>query len=195
MITHPRACSLVASAFCPFSQPLLFRAIVLHQSRQSFTLTVTDTLQSRDFELRDFPPTRVPSGTIRATSTLLSQSPHLAAYIRDLVIHISEYEPEDEVALETILRALPTVKRFVFFGNLISWKDLPPALTSAISHVFAQPTLDRVHLFNLWDVPISLILRLMTSLQYRYYRFTAYNSSPTLQTSWKLNLVLHGWNT
>ncbi|KAJ6564427.1 hypothetical protein B0H19DRAFT_1067978 [Mycena capillaripes] len=150
-----RACSLATSAFCSLGQPLLFRAIVVRPPNVPCKYT--------DCGPADFPSTLVPSGSARAASTLLAGSPHLTVYIRDVVIEL-EYR-QDEVSVENVLRSLSKLERLVFAGNILAWKHLSRGFTSAILATFEQPTLDRVHLFNFRNIPIALILRLMSSVR------------------------------
>ncbi|KAJ7609246.1 hypothetical protein DFH06DRAFT_189733 [Mycena polygramma] len=171
-----KACSLVASAFCSPSQRHLFRAMWLHRENWQFYTSVQEALHRG---------TTVPSGTIKRGSALLSESPHLAAYVRDLTIDLSDSANED-VPLAHVLQAAQNLERFVISGLVVHWGDLSGPLVSTLLDAFARPGLKSVHLLNMRDVPASAMLRVLASarvVSIHYSTFTeeeelAENASP-----------------
>ncbi|KAJ7654292.1 hypothetical protein B0H17DRAFT_1214387 [Mycena rosella] len=147
-----KACSMVATAFCPPSQRHLFRSMWLHRANWQF-YTVAQQAPHRG--------TSIPSGTIRRVSSLLSESPHLAIYVRDLTIDLPDSADED-VPLEQILQAVLNLERFVISGLFVRWGDLPLPLASAILDIFARPALERLHLLNMQGVPAPAVLRVLS---------------------------------
>ncbi|KAJ6537269.1 hypothetical protein DFH09DRAFT_1091106 [Mycena vulgaris] len=150
-----KACSLAAAAFCSPSQRHLFRSMWLHRANWQFYTAQQQALHRG---------TSIPSGTIRGMAAILSKSPHLASYVRDLTIDLPDSADED-IPLERVLHAVPNVERFVISGLAVRWSDLSPPLASAILDVLARPALDCLHLLNLRDVPTTAILRVLSTVR------------------------------
>ncbi|KAJ6566823.1 hypothetical protein B0H19DRAFT_1374229 [Mycena capillaripes] len=147
-----KACSLVAIAFCPPSQRHLFRAMWLHRENWQFYTVVQQALHRG---------TTIPSGTIKRVSSLLSESPHLTAYVRDLTIDLPDSADED-APLAYVLHAATNLERFVVSGLAVRWGDLSDPLVSSILEVLARPMLKNLHFLNVRDVPASAILHALS---------------------------------
>ncbi|KAJ7181352.1 hypothetical protein C8R43DRAFT_941198 [Mycena crocata] len=102
-----KACALVDPAFCALSQPLLFLAIRLLHSKSG---------PSRAFERAYATTASVPCGTIADAAAVFAESPHLSAYVCDLVMDMPDTE-EDETLLEGILPEFSKLKCLVVLGT------------------------------------------------------------------------------
>ncbi|KAJ7158994.1 hypothetical protein C8R43DRAFT_357643 [Mycena crocata] len=147
-----KACSTVAPPFCSPSQSHLFRSMWLHRENWHFYTGVQQALHRG---------TTIPSGTIKKVYSLLSESPHLAVYVRDLTIDLPDSTDEDK-PLEHVLQVATNLERFVVSGLSLPWGDLSGPLSSTIVEVFARPTLQRLHLYNVYDVPESAVFRMLS---------------------------------
>ncbi|KAJ7613205.1 hypothetical protein FB45DRAFT_939141 [Roridomyces roridus] len=150
-----KSCSTVSSSFCPPSQRHLFRSMWLHRENWKHYTPTQRALQAGN---------SVPSGTIKGAFNLLSESPHLAAYVRDLTVDLPDSADED-APLEHILRTAANLERFVVFGLAARWMEIPPVLESALLDVFARPTLNGLHFLHLHGIPTRVIHRALTSLK------------------------------
>ncbi|KAJ7184771.1 hypothetical protein C8R46DRAFT_1208951 [Mycena filopes] len=150
-----KSCSLVGRLFCSPSQRHLFHSMWLHRENWQFYTLVQQALQRG---------TTTPSGTMKKVSGLLSESPHLAAYVRDLTIDLPDSADED-IPLARILEAVPNLERFVISGLVVRWGDLSPPLSSAILDAWDRPALKKLHLVNMRDVPASAVLGVLSSLK------------------------------
>ncbi|KAJ7738723.1 hypothetical protein B0H16DRAFT_1569612 [Mycena metata] len=150
-----RSCSLVGRLFCSPSQRHLFRSMWLHRENWPFYTAFEQTLQQGSI---------IPSGKIKRVSSLLSESPHLATYVRDLTIDLPDSADED-MPLARVLDAVANLERFVLSGLVVRWGDLSLPLSSAILDALARPTLERLHLVSVRDVPASALLGVLSSVK------------------------------
>ncbi|KAJ7500638.1 hypothetical protein B0H11DRAFT_2275840 [Mycena galericulata] len=150
-----KACSVVTSAFCPPSQRHLFRSMWLHRENWKHYTPAQRALHKG---------TLVPSGTIKSAYALLSESPHLAGYVRDLTIDLPESANED-MPLEHVLRVVSNLERLVISGMVVRWDELTPPLASSILDVLARPALGSLHLLNMRNFPIAPIHRALSSMR------------------------------
>ncbi|KAJ7741159.1 hypothetical protein DFH07DRAFT_1064026 [Mycena maculata] len=150
-----KACSVVTSAFCAPSQRHLFRSMWLHRENWHHYSPWQQALHKG---------TTVPSGTIRRGSSLLSESPHLATYIRDLTIDLPESANED-TPLEHVLREVSNLERFVISGMMVRWDELPSSLASAVLDVIARPTLNSLHFLYVHNVPPATMRDALSSMR------------------------------
>ncbi|KAJ6561355.1 hypothetical protein B0H10DRAFT_1151257 [Mycena sp. CBHHK59/15] len=148
-----KVCSLVATAFCAPSQSFIFRSIWLHRENWRFYTPE---------EHVHYQGTSVSLGTIQGCHILLENSPHLAAYIRDLTIDLPDSTSED-LPLEHILMASLNIERFVISGLFVSWTDLSPSLVTALQGVMAQPTLTHLHLLSIHGLPFAPVVRALSA--------------------------------
>ncbi|KAJ7142393.1 hypothetical protein C8R44DRAFT_974161 [Mycena epipterygia] len=150
-----KACSLAAASLRSPSQHHLFHSIWLHQDSLQFRMGLLPTaLHER---------TGTPSGAIERVSALLADSPYLASYVRDLTIDRPD-SVEEDMALQRVLKAVPNLERFVISGLRVRWDTLSLPLRSTILDVIARPTLDRLHLLRMRNVPVPVILRALSSV-------------------------------
>ncbi|KAJ7209014.1 hypothetical protein B0H12DRAFT_1158214 [Mycena haematopus] len=166
-----KACSVVAAPFCAPSQRHLFRAMWLHRENWQFYTVVQQTLHQR---------TKIPSGTIKRVSALFSESPHLAAYVRDLTIDLPDSADED-MPLAQVLQAATKLERFVISGLAVRWDDLSPSLASKILDVFMRPSLERLHLLNIQNLPAYAILCVLSSMKVLSLHHSNFNDEETLE--------------
>lgn len=103
------------------------------------------------------------SNTCQRASDLLNSCPRLVEYVHDLTIPLP-MELEGARALESVLRILPSVRRFdISSRNSVNWNSIPANLASAIIDIISLPTLDRLRLNAMIYVPFSLIHCAVTS--------------------------------
>ncbi|KAJ6564623.1 hypothetical protein B0H19DRAFT_1141565 [Mycena capillaripes] len=155
--TSLKACSLVGSSFRSPSQRRLFHSMWLHPNRIKLQVMSRSVVPSYSGEYR------VPSSTIRRASTLLSGSPHLASYIRHLTIELTT-SPDEAALLEQFLQKVRNLETFAISGTLIDWNRLLPALASTILNVIALPSLSRLHLWSMENIPATLIFTALSSM-------------------------------
>ncbi|KAJ7725427.1 hypothetical protein DFH07DRAFT_252759 [Mycena maculata] len=149
-----KTCALVTTAFCSTSQRHLFRSIWLHRGDwHSYTFAQQAVHRG----------VSIPSGTIMGWHSLISTSPHLASHVRDLTIDLPSSEDED-ITLKHVLRALPSIERLVISGMAVRWGDLSAGLRSVVLAMLSLPSLDRLHLLDIRDVPTQ-ILRVLPSMK------------------------------
>ncbi|KAJ7468793.1 hypothetical protein FB451DRAFT_1257333 [Mycena latifolia] len=153
--TSLKACSLAAAAFCPPGQRHLFRTMWLHVEHWG--------IRSRNFTPSYSGERRTPSGTIQKISALLSESPHLATYVRHLTIELPT-SPDEETLLEHTLQTVRNLETLAISGNLVLWNSLSPPLASTILEVMARPALNRLHLWGIQNVPANAIFRALSSM-------------------------------
>ncbi|KAJ6574224.1 hypothetical protein B0H19DRAFT_1123960 [Mycena capillaripes] len=149
-----KACSLVGASFCAPSQRRLFHSMWLHHDAWWFS--------SRSYTPSYSGERGTPGSTIRTLAPVLSESPHLATYVRRLTIDLTTF-PEEAALLAQMLRAMQNLKTFAVSSSFLNWNDLPLALTSACLDVLELPSLDRLHLWCIENIPASVILGALSS--------------------------------
>ncbi|KAJ7176144.1 hypothetical protein C8R43DRAFT_975076 [Mycena crocata] len=149
-----KSCSLVGPSFCAASQRHLFHSMWLHPDAW--------WLLSRVFSQPHITENRTPASSIRRVSALFSESPHLATYVRHLAVDLTT-SPDQAKLLVQILRNVRNLETFAISSTGIDWNALPPALASTILDVFARPSLKRIHLWCLKNIPASVILGALSS--------------------------------
>ncbi|KAF7337823.1 hypothetical protein MVEN_02005200 [Mycena venus] len=134
------ACSKTAKTFRVPCQRLIFREMVIHSEESGYP------------------------NTYRRASDLLTSSPHLEAQ----VLNISTAWPTEENdmhAFEAVLRLLRSVQRLVISNTgFVSWRTYP-ALNAAMFDFISLPSLDRLHLIKMDEVPSSLIYHAASSVR------------------------------
>ncbi|KAJ7766178.1 hypothetical protein B0H16DRAFT_1523282 [Mycena metata] len=145
-----KACALTARAFLPSSQRGLFRRMSLRWESQS---------QRR----RQGSSGRV-GPAFRWELRFLCENPHLALYVRDLTLDIPKSDA-DQSTLEAVLRLLGNLERVAINGYGRMWDELLGSLASAILTTISLPSLRRVHLRRLTNVPHSVIFHAATSVR------------------------------
>ncbi|KAJ7142414.1 hypothetical protein C8R44DRAFT_974178 [Mycena epipterygia] len=168
-----KACSLAAIAFCSPSQRYLFSSMWLHRENWQFYTAGQQALHRG---------TATPSGTMRRVSALLTDSPHLASYVRDLTIDLPDSADED-IPLERVLKAVTNVERFVISGLNARWDELSLPLTSTILDVLARPALERLHLLNMRNVPAPVIFRALSSMRVLSIHNTSFDEDDSEEES------------
>ncbi|KAJ7668029.1 hypothetical protein B0H17DRAFT_1210181 [Mycena rosella] len=131
--TSLKQCALVAPSFLAPSQRRIFRSLSVYRGQSQ----------------------RRPN--LAAASALLTASPHIASYVRNLLVELPNFILESP-SLETVLRALRNLERLVVSGKSVAWNNLEPGARSALFHSVALPSLVRLHLVNVRDVPWALIV-------------------------------------
>ncbi|KAJ7890371.1 hypothetical protein B0H13DRAFT_2665997 [Mycena leptocephala] len=136
-----QACSLTARAFLAASQSGLFRIMSLRWDSASRNAAVLD----------------------RALS-FLQEFPHFIPYVRDVTLDIptSSY---DQTTLEAVLRRLRNLERLAINGHAQKWHQVIPSLASTILATISLPTLQRLHLFRIWELPASVVLHAASSVR------------------------------
>ncbi|KAJ6592563.1 hypothetical protein B0H19DRAFT_1224478 [Mycena capillaripes] len=149
-----KSCSLVGHPFCTASQRHLFHSMWLRPEAW--------WLLSRVFAPPQTTENRTPASSIRRVSALFSESPHLATYVRHLAVDLTT-SPDEAKLLAQIIRTVQNLETFAISSTLINWNALPPALASTILNVLARPSLNRVHLWCIENLPASVILGALSS--------------------------------
>ncbi|KAJ7054752.1 hypothetical protein C8F01DRAFT_1162833 [Mycena amicta] len=99
--------------------------------------------------------------TLEDAANLFESSPVLATYIRDITLEISDAK-EDCAALDKILKRLAVdalLERLVISGKTARWNAVArasPTIPDALLTVMKLPSLQRLHIMNLYHVPPSL---------------------------------------
>ncbi|KAJ7468102.1 hypothetical protein FB451DRAFT_1258100 [Mycena latifolia] len=127
-----KSCALVATTFLPPSQRSIFRSLSVYRQQS----------QRRQ--------------NLVAASGFLTASPHLASYVRDMIIELPNGGPEC-AHLEIVLRSIHNVERLVVSGKSVLWTRLGPGARTALLDSVALPSLSRLHLMNIRGVPVALI--------------------------------------
>ncbi|KAF7313123.1 hypothetical protein MKEN_00998400 [Mycena kentingensis (nom. inval.)] len=152
-----KRCSLVASPFCSPSQRHIFRAIWLHRANWRH-YTVGQQALHRGIT--------TPAGTYRQAEAILTESPHLAAYVKDLTIDLPDSADED-IPLKHIVDTIVSnggLDRLVVSGLVVRWGDLTPELAHALTGAMKNPSLTHLHLLNLQDFPQDTVQDAMARL-------------------------------
>ncbi|KAJ7108983.1 hypothetical protein C8R43DRAFT_1043409 [Mycena crocata] len=123
-----KACALVAHSFRDSSQRNLFH---------SWTLSVRNYAAGR---------------------TLLTESPHLAAYIRRFNLDL----PGVDIGTKTVLDKLVNVHRFTIEGAGTRWGRLPALDTAILGFIERQP-LRQLHIRSIYGLPHSALALLVSS--------------------------------
>ncbi|KAK7055693.1 hypothetical protein R3P38DRAFT_2600670 [Favolaschia claudopus] len=163
-----KACSFVATPFRGPSQRHLLRSIWIHRENWKYYSNWQKGLHKG---------TTVPSGTIKSFSSLLSESPYLAGYIRDLTIDLPDSADED-IPLAGVLQTAPNLERFVISGLSTRWTDLSPALASTILDVFTRPSLSILHLLDIKGIPESEVMRALSAMNIFSLHTTTFEPEP-----------------
>ncbi|KAJ7196498.1 hypothetical protein GGX14DRAFT_672652 [Mycena pura] len=145
--TTLRSCALIATSFRAPCQRVLFRTLWLYRERSQ----------------------RRPS--LEEASALFTASPHLASYVRDLTVELTDIPPES-AALEVALRALAAanLERLVLLGRSTKWTGLGHGTAAALLACLALPSLRRLHLMNLFRVPSAVLAAAMAIPVVSLYR-------------------------
>ncbi|KAJ7142407.1 hypothetical protein C8R44DRAFT_846451 [Mycena epipterygia] len=152
----------------PPANAIFFHSMWLHQDNWMHRM------QARPQALHQRAGT--PSGAIEKISALLTESPHLASYVRDLTIDLPDSAAED-MALQRVLKAVPNLERFVISGLSMRWDALSPGLAAIILDVLAQPVLDHLHLLSMRDVPAHAILSALSTMRVLSIHHTSFNEA------------------
>ncbi|KAJ7339763.1 hypothetical protein DFH08DRAFT_1082372 [Mycena albidolilacea] len=104
------------------------------------------------------------------TSDLLTSSPDLGPYFRELEVVLSDSPPAN-LPLGHILIVLPNIERLVWNAQSITWQDIPAPVTSAFMQMVDLPSLQILHLSNnIRDpVPSSILIRAISSISVRKF--------------------------
>ncbi|KAJ6608902.1 hypothetical protein B0H10DRAFT_2066207 [Mycena sp. CBHHK59/15] len=135
-----KSCSLVATSFRSPCQRKIYRSLWLYRGSSHRRPSLADG------------------------SALIMSSPHLASYVRDLTVELPKSQSGEDAHLECILRSVTNIERLLLAGMSISWKNLSPGLASAILHLISVPSLDRLHLLNMFNIPPNLIAFAVSSV-------------------------------
>ncbi|KAJ7734562.1 hypothetical protein DFH07DRAFT_844724 [Mycena maculata] len=124
-----QSCALVATSFVAPCQRKIFRMLYFHAVK-------------------------------KATSPrpkAFTESPHLAAYVRDLTIELPRAASEWVVLDLEVLRLVHNVERLVLDGRYMGY-EIPRGAASALLDYLGRPSLRRLHLMNLRRAPSALIV-------------------------------------
>ncbi|KAJ7819740.1 hypothetical protein B0H13DRAFT_2452622 [Mycena leptocephala] len=140
-----KSCALVAPEFCQPSQRILLRS-----------LTVESGYKDSD-----------PSN-YTAVFRLLSESPHIAVYIRELTIQlpVGHTALQDIETLRWILAKMTEVQHCTLTVKYIQdtrWSSLHPTLSSSILDFITKQRLRSITLACLQDITLPVLRRLITS--------------------------------
>ncbi|KAJ7144554.1 hypothetical protein C8R44DRAFT_865463 [Mycena epipterygia] len=137
-----KACALVSSTFCGPAQRILLRSLTLKTGSEN-------------------------SPNYGAVARLLTESPHIAAYVTQLYIQFPGVVTtlvELEILYEVFAK-LRHVRRCVIDGTRLSarWDDFCPAFTSAVVDSFTGQPLRSLRICSINDIPSDVFLHLITS--------------------------------
>lgn len=140
-----KACSLAAPSLLVPSQRILLRSLTLQSGHETMD----------------------PSNYSEA-HTLLTKSPHIAEYVKNLEIRLpAQQKPlEDVEILQRVLAKLEKVQHLTIGVNYIRgvhWSRLTPELSSSIISFVTQQKLRSLTVSGLEEIPDDVILRLITS--------------------------------
>ncbi|KAJ6457835.1 hypothetical protein C8R47DRAFT_168307 [Mycena vitilis] len=94
----------------------------------------------------------------------LRHSPHLAPHFREVTLDVP-MDAKNQGTLEAILRMLGNIEHLVIEGRGVIWQQLSPALALAIHNLSIIPSLQRLHVFRIGDIPSSLVLQAASSVR------------------------------
>ncbi|KAJ7032039.1 hypothetical protein C8F04DRAFT_671817 [Mycena alexandri] len=126
-VTTVKSCTLVSGPFLSSAQRKLFRVARILAGR-------------RNLSLADY-------------SHFLSESPHIASYIRDL--DIRAHPMTEPAALIHILAVVRNVECFTL--TIVEMPKNNPAFTAALLDCVCRPTLRRLHLLYMQGVPSTIL--------------------------------------
>ncbi|KAJ7237406.1 hypothetical protein C8J57DRAFT_1568549 [Mycena rebaudengoi] len=140
-----KSCALMAPKFCQPSQRILLRSLTVESG------------------YKDSHPSNY-----TAVFRLLLESPHIAVYIRKLMIRlpVGHTAPQDIETLRWILAKLTKVQHCTLSVKYIQdtrWSSLHPKLSSSILDFITKQRLHSITLACLQDVTFPVLLRLITS--------------------------------
>ncbi|KAF8143787.1 hypothetical protein K438DRAFT_1993519 [Mycena galopus ATCC 62051] len=108
------------------------------------------------------------SGTLPKLSGILSQSPHLGAYVRDLHINLDLGSSDIHVLLASTLQLLRGVSRTAITyirGCHWSWSWWTDEMRAALIHLLCLPTMRFLALIRCTNVPATIIRHAMASYE------------------------------
>ncbi|KAJ7153941.1 hypothetical protein C8R43DRAFT_1106609 [Mycena crocata] len=129
------ACSSTATSFVSSSQRRIFRWMSLHGL-----------------------------AAYERMALILTGSPHLAQYVLNLSLDIKELPPNSAI-LKSILTRLTNLERVSIIGFAPQWPRNQIGLNPCLVELLDLPSLKGLALRNLSDVPSSLIMRALTTLE------------------------------
>ncbi|KAJ7265222.1 hypothetical protein C8J57DRAFT_1622318 [Mycena rebaudengoi] len=135
-----KSCSLAATPFVARSQRHLFRSVRLETSRKNGD-----------------------SSSIRALHNCLIESPHIASYIRHLILDVSLLS-HSQPLVSSILCSVSNLARLDFNGDSLQWRMVSEKLRIALLVALRRPSLQQFHLTQLYDIPPSFILDVASSV-------------------------------
>ncbi|KAJ7456035.1 hypothetical protein B0H11DRAFT_2066641 [Mycena galericulata] len=107
-------------------------------------------------------------GTLSRLSAILSQSPHLGAYVRDLHINLDLGKSDVHVLLAPTLQLLTRVSRTAITYNRgchWSWSSWTDEMRAALIDLLCLPTMRSLALVRCTDVPATIIRHAMASYE------------------------------
>jgi hypothetical protein len=157
-----KASALVSSSFCAASQRLLFRSLKLDGDIQP---------NSRPYHGQE----SITSNYSRVY-TLISESPHIIAYISHLDFHLpSKSTSADEItSLQCLLPKLVQVQHCIISAAYINtrWSDYPKGLSSDVLAFISRQKLTSLTVKALGEIPPPAFLCFITSALAVAFKYT-----------------------
>ncbi|KAJ7852194.1 hypothetical protein B0H14DRAFT_3658880 [Mycena olivaceomarginata] len=141
------ACSLTARAFVAPSQRHLFRSLTLKTSKTGIEIDGWQELGAESWQV-------------------LTDSPHLASYVRDSHLDMWLVATSTLVSLASLLPLLSGVNRLVIVcSHHYKWEEFPVSFRIALVSLLSLPSLRCVALTRYYGVPSSLIRHALLSYE------------------------------
>ncbi|KAK7042033.1 hypothetical protein R3P38DRAFT_3447212 [Favolaschia claudopus] len=88
---------------------------------------------------------------------LFQNSPHIAAYPRNLTIRLPLQPAAVGNTLKRLLPHFTQVRRFIFDGLAAAWDDLPDPLQSALTDFLLSSPLEKLHIMHISGIPLEIV--------------------------------------
>ena len=86
---------------------------------------------------------------------LLVNNPAIAQYIRELDYLVHYTDSQLSPLLPNLLHTISHLECLRFRSDGVDWTEMDPLLRSTLLHLMCLPTLTRVVITNVWNIPIS----------------------------------------
>ncbi|KAJ6457837.1 hypothetical protein C8R47DRAFT_1328374 [Mycena vitilis] len=168
------SCSLAARAFVDPSQRRMFRGLSLRWDlgwdsldRALAWIILFGNPVSAILIWEPGFSTRVPRNPVTAEAYADPAETAARRHV-DIFMEVTLDVPMDaknQGTLEAILRMLGNIEHLVIEGRGVIWQQLSPALALAIHNLSIIPSLQRLHVFRIGDIPSSLVLQAASSVR------------------------------
>ncbi|KAJ7266085.1 hypothetical protein C8J57DRAFT_1229492 [Mycena rebaudengoi] len=141
-----RACALTSSSFVFSSQRTIFRRLVIRNGPNP-----ADSCA------------RAPHGTVQQAHSLLTHSPRIAGYVKELKVSVPSAH-EDQHLLKQVLYLLSDVTFLLLDGFRCGWPILVPGMVADLCDFISRPKVINLHLWSITDASADFLLTAATSV-------------------------------